>query len=267
MDASKPRTIRAPMAAQWGSDGGMATRYAIYYAPDPASALWRFGSAVIGYDAATGEDIEALRPDGFGADEWASATADPRRYGFHATLKAPFRLAPGRSESHLLGALADQASAMPPVDLGPCDVRVVPAASGGGFVAITPTAPPPALATLERSLVEGFEPWRAPPSPDEYRRRKPETLTERQRFLLDRYGYPYVLDEFRFHMTLTGRLDGPEPVAKSLRALAVEAGALAPILVDRLALFRQDGDARRFRVVAVERLAVGPAMVPPNFAE
>ena len=32
-------------------------------------------------------------------------------------------------------------------------------------------------------------------------------LTDRQEALLTQWGYPYVMEEFRFHITLTGALD------------------------------------------------------------
>ena len=83
----------------------MAMRYAIYYAPDPASALWLFGSSVLGYDARTGRNVPLLAPAGISLADWEMATTDPRRYGFHATLKAPFRLALGMSEAALLDAV------------------------------------------------------------------------------------------------------------------------------------------------------------------
>jgi hypothetical protein len=131
---------------------------------------------------------------------------------------------------------------------------VVPAGVMAGFVAITPLSPPDALAELERAVVEGFEPLRAPLDPAERARRRPEQLTELQRQYLDRYGYPYVLEEFAFHMTLSGLLDAPRPVAESLREQAGANGVAERILVDRLEVFRQDAEEARFRVISTHRL-------------
>jgi 2'-5' RNA ligase len=232
----------------------MAVRYAIYYAPDPASALWRFGSSVLGYDARTGRDVPLLCPEGLSQARWQEATRAPRRYGFHATLKAPFRLSLGMKEAALLDAAERIAARLPPVDLGRCDVGVVAAGATAGFVAITPVSPPHALAQLERAVVEGLEPLRAPLYPAERERRRPDELTARQRHYLDRYGYPYVLEEFAFHMTLSGLLDAPRPVAESLRREAAENGIAGPIVVDRLEIFRQDAEEARFRVISTHRL-------------
>jgi 2'-5' RNA ligase len=232
----------------------MVVRYAIYYAPDAASALWRFGSRVLGYDARIGRNVPLLAPAGMSLANWERATTDPRRYGFHATLKAPFRLALGMSEAALLDAAKRIAAGLRPVDLGACDVRVVAAGDTAGFVAITPSSPPEALAQLERAVVEAFEPLRAPLDPAERERRRPQQLTERQRRYLDRYGYPYVLEEFAFHMTLSGLLDAPRPVAESLREQAGASGVAEHVIVDRLEVFRQDTEEARFRVISTHRL-------------
>jgi hypothetical protein len=236
----------------------MTERYAVYYAPRPDSPLWRFGSSVIAYDAATGADLPPLVPKGFSEEGWRAATADPRRYGFHATLKAPFRLADGHDEAGLAEALHRVAAQLTPADLGPAGVHVVPAEEGGGFVAITPTAPPPALAAIERAVVKAFEPFRAPLTAEEVARRRPDRLTARQRAHLEAYGYPFVLDDFAFHMTLSGRLEAPAPVAADLGAWAEAAAVLeGGLRLDRLALFRQDGPSRRFRIVTTAEFRAG----------
>jgi hypothetical protein len=246
----------------------MTVRYAIYHAPEPSTPLWRFGSGVLGYDAATGAEVPALLPKGFSAEAWHAATEEPRRYGFHATIKAPFRLAADRSEAELVAALTIIAGRLDAVDLGACGVHVVPAEAGGGFVAVTPVTPPPALAALERAVVTEFEPFRAPLTQEETLRRRPERLSPRQRGHLERYGYPYVLEDFAFHMTLSGRLDAPEPVAADLGDWARAAGALdGGVAVERLALFRQDGAAARFRIIAGAALRREEALLPPHSAE
>ena len=86
-------------------------RYAVYLAPPPESALWRFGSDVIGRDAASGQQRPGFAAAGFDAEAWRDMTSEPRRYGFHATIKAPFRLADDASLSDLSAALAALARA------------------------------------------------------------------------------------------------------------------------------------------------------------
>ncbi|MHC2436358.1 DUF1045 domain-containing protein [Bradyrhizobium sp. USDA 4451] len=217
-------------------------RYAIYYTPPPDSALHRFGSTLLGYDAVDGNDLPF--PDGV-APDWREVTADPRKYGFHATLKAPTALADGRSESELLdacAAFAGRARRIPVIE------PVVDAISG--FIAVIPASRSDELQQLAADCVTEFDRFRAPLTPDDRARRKPERLTERQRDYLDRWGYPYVMEEFRFHMTLTGRLSDERrgPIVAQLRErfAAIE---LATLAVDRIALFKQADRASRFRII------------------
>lgn len=215
----------------------MMKRYAIYAAPGPgplatAAAQW------------LGWDPEASRPVGQPAlpglpRPLAELTAAPRKYGLHGTLKAPFRLAEGCLADDLaeaVGALAHQlAPVAVPLEIAPL----------GDFLALRPAAPVPALAALAAEVVTRLDPYRAPLSAAELARRHPETLSPRQRALLDRFGYPYVQDEFRFHMTLTGPL-APAEIAP---VTAAAAGFLGPHLpqpfgLDHLCLFGEDAAGR-----------------------
>ena len=67
---------------------------------------------------------------------------------------------------------------------------------------------------------------------------------------LDRFGYPYVLEDFRFHMTLTGRLDAERrrPVLAMLRDRFSTLG-LQTLDIDRIAVCRQDAADSEFRVL------------------
>ena len=109
-------------------------RYAIYFAPAPETALWRFGSAVIGYDAASGMDMPFLTTAGMSPAQWLALTDEPRRYGFHATLKAPFHLAPGRDEAQLLARVATVAASASAVVAQGLQVTAL-----SRFIALTPT--------------------------------------------------------------------------------------------------------------------------------
>jgi hypothetical protein len=118
------------------------------------------------------------------------------------------------------------------------------------FIAVIPAKRSDELQQLAADCVTEFDAFRAPLTPDDRARRKPERLTERQRDYLDRWGYPYVMEEFRFHMTLTGRLSderrGPIVARLRERFAAIE---LATLAVDRIALFKQDDGASRFRII------------------
>jgi len=220
-------------------------RYAIYYAPEQASDLNRFGAELLGYDAFGGEDLPFPEDVASAAPDWRDLTADPRKYGFHATLKAPFSLAQGRTEAELLAACAAFAAT-------PRAIPVIRPMVGSisGFIAVIPAEPPRDLIRLAADCVSEFDTFRAPLTETDRARRNPSRLTSAQRDHLDRWGYPYVMEEFRFHMTLTGRLDASrlESVLAMLSNRFSTLG-LETLAIDRLALFRQDGADSRFRVV------------------
>ena len=224
-----------------------APRYAVYFAPATDSPLWRFGSSVLGYDAVTGEDVPARVPDGYTPADWHELTAEPRRYGFHATLKAPFELAPGRSEAQLRAFAHNCAAGLSPVPLAGLEVAAL-----GRFVALVPSAESVGLQRLAFSLVQAFEPFRAPLSEADLARRLKSPLTPAHRAYLEAYGYPYVGDAFRFHMTLSGSLP-QEQVAPVKAALAKAYADAMPtqtaMTIDRIALFKQETRTGRFRLL------------------
>ncbi|MDF0578315.1 DUF1045 domain-containing protein [Bradyrhizobium yuanmingense] len=220
-------------------------RYAIYYAAGRDSALSRFGAELLGYDAYTGDELPFPQQALQAAPDWREVSADPRKYGFHATLKAPMALALGKTEAELLAACAAFAGRTRPF---PAIRPVVDAISG--FIAVIPAEPVEALQQLAADCVREFDLFRAPLTTEDRARRKPERLSERQRDYLDRWGYPYVMEEFRFHMTLTGRLDAERrgPILQMLRTRFVALG-IETLAIDRIALFRQDDAKARFRII------------------
>ncbi|UEM13607.1 DUF1045 domain-containing protein [Bradyrhizobium barranii subsp. barranii] len=226
-------------------------RYAIYFAAGADSALTCFGAELLGYDVYTGDEMPFPADASRVAPDWRDVTADPRKYGFHGTLKAPMALAPGRTEAELVAACAAFAGKARPM---PSIRPVVDSISG--FIAVIPTEPVGALQQLAADCVREFDDFRAPMTAEDRARRKPEKLGERQRDYLDRWGYPYVMEEFRFHMTLTGRLDAERrgPILEMLRARFAALG-LDTLAIDRIALFKQDDTKARFRLVGEWALA------------
>jgi putative phosphonate metabolism protein len=218
-------------------------RYAIYYAPELGSVLDRFGAELLGYDAYRGTDLAF--PKGMSLPDWGELTQDPRKYGFHATLKAPMSLAPDAREEGLINVCATFASAPRAV---PVIKPVIDSISG--FIAIVPAEPSAELEEFAADCVREFDPFRAPLTEEDRGRRNPSSLTPRQRDYLDRWGYPYVFDEFRFHMTLTGRLDDGRraPILEMLQNRFGDSG-VSDLAVDRIVLFRQNEPNQRFRVI------------------
>ena len=226
-------------------------RYAIYYAAAPGSDLDRFGAHLLGYDAYGGHELPF--PEGMeqAVPDWHDLTDDPRKYGFHATLKAPLTLAQGSTEAELLAACEAFAETPRPIPV----IRPV-VGSISGFIALVPTDPPDTLLVLAADCVREFDCFRAPLTPDDRARRNPAQLTARQLGHLDRWGYPYVMEDFRFHMTLTGRLATQRQgtVLPLLQERFAKVN-LRVVSVDRIALSRQDDGESRFRIVGHYALA------------
>lgn len=222
-----------------------AHRYAVYYAPPRGSPLARFGAGWLGWDPVVGRAVaHPPAPPLTGADI-ERVTRTPRRYGFHGTLKAPFRLAEGVGYDDLHRAVAGLAAASAPVALPGLRLTRL-----GRFVALTPAGDQAALARLAERLVIDLDDLRAPLDDAELARRRRSPLTPRQDMLLRQWGYPYALEEFRFHLTLTGALPAEEGerVTAALRPL-VARFLKEPVVVGEVCLFADPGGGRCFRLV------------------
>ena len=228
----------------------MPFRVALYYAPEPEDPLWQAGCGWLGRDPATGQDLAQPPLPGIG-----EITAAARHYGFHATLKPPMRLVPGAGWAALEAVARTLAASLAPFPLPQLAVTDL-----DGFLALCPTAPSPPLRAFADAAVAGLDHFRAPPDETEFARRQRADLTAQQSQMLARWGYPDVFDTWRFHMTLTRRLDGAE--RRTWRA-AAEAhfgpALIAPRQVESLALFTQSGAAAPFRLATRLRLGAAAA--------
>jgi putative phosphonate metabolism protein len=230
-------------------------RYAIYWAPEPGTALAALGRAWLAHEPEHGARLAARTWPGLEPSLVEAATAEPARYGLHATLKAPFRLTPGTSR-HELAKELERFAACRPVLLGPrLDLAEI-----DGFLALCPQAPCPALASLALQCLAGLDRFRAPLTEAERARRLEARLSIHQRLLLEQWGYPHVLSEYRFHITLTGRL-APGPRARIATALAPSLATVCrePLAIRSLSLFGDPGGGRPFR--ELERFAMTGAAV------
>jgi hypothetical protein len=217
----------------------MTVRYALYFAPPARHPLWRAGCDWLGRDAESG----AI---GHGGEH----RADPRRYGFHATLKPPFALRDGASSADLIAALTRFAGrrrrfAMPALAVAPL----------GDFIALRPVgrdadARGHALRELADDCVRLFDEFRRPPSAAETAARLKPGLDDAQRRNVARWGYPHVFDQWRFHMTLTESLAPPALADLAVHATRHFAAALAePLPCDGVALFVEDAPGADFRLL------------------
>lgn len=225
------------------------TRYALYLAPPPETELWRFGCEIIGRDAASGENLSGFALEGYDAEAWQALTSEPRRYGFHATIKAPFRLAPSVSPDELEARVSALARLLCPLETENLRVGSLAASEGRAFVALRPANPSAELARLEAVLVRELDDLRAPMTTAERARRAPERLSARQRAYLDAWGYPYVLEEFRLHFTLTNAIADHERIATALRVEFFRRVASHRLRIDALAIFVEERAGDPFRVL------------------
>lgn len=205
----------------------MSERFALYYAPSTTSLLWERAQIWLGAEP-DGTDGPALS-----AGERLPLVRSARRYGFHATIKAPMALRAGQSRDSLMDAVDRFAAVTAPVEIGPLVIKPLK-----GFLALVPEVQGSALTGFAQSVVEAFDGFRAPMAAEDRERRLRSGLSARQTELLDQFGYPYVAEEFRFHMTLTDRLE--DSVIGTVQAAAEDwfAPALkAPFSLDQLVIF------------------------------
>jgi putative phosphonate metabolism protein len=216
---------------------GPDARVAVYYAPLTDDPLFAAGATWLGRDPES--DASAPQPD---VPDIAEVTAEPRLYGFHATLKPPMRLAEERQWFDVVEAATELADRTAPFDLPPLAVYDL-----FGFLALRETIACPPLQALADACVAHFDPFRAPPSDAEIARRHRANLTPRQDAMLVRWGYPYVFDTWFFHMTLTRRLTAEEKHRYQPAAEAYFARAIAtPRRVTDISLFVQPSPGAPF---------------------
>jgi putative phosphonate metabolism protein len=223
----------------------MSARYALYYAPAPDTLFHALGSAWLGRDA--------WKDDAIGQpaiENIAGLTTEPRRYGFHATLKAPFTLAANKSRKELSVFAEEFSQRHAPVLLP--RLRLAELA---GFLALIPDAGTDRLQELAACCVMDFDGFRGPLHQDEIARRQRAGLSPRQCRLLLNWGYPYVLDQFRFHMTLSNKLASGD-LAQLAREAETHFNALigVPVLLDAITICCESEPGAPFR--AEERFAL-----------
>ncbi|MCL6282372.1 DUF1045 domain-containing protein [Ruegeria sp. 2012CJ41-6] len=174
-------------------------RYAVFHTP-PDGILAEKAAQWLGWDPVSGLAPEFPGLDGLPAPN-RKLTARPRKYGFHGTLRPPFRPAQGLTLDRLQDMADDLARSLRPVTLNGLSVAAL-----GPFLALRPVGETGPLTDLAAQIIEATNTWRTPLSAEERARRNPDRLSPQHRALLDQWGYPFVMGAFQFHMTLTGPL-------------------------------------------------------------
>lgn len=221
----------------------MSARYAIYFTPAHGSPWWNFGAHWLGRDERNNQALVQPALADLPAQQLLQLTAYPRRYGFHATLKAPFTLRDGVTESELLARMRALALQLKPLALGP-----MLATRLDDFTAVIPHTAPAALASLAASCVTSLDDLRTPLSQQDLERRLAQNLDARQQELLMQYGYPHVLERYQLHFTLTCPI--AEPLAQRVVGAVEDSIARLnqeqPLVLDRLCLFVESEPGANF---------------------
>lgn len=217
-------------------------RYAIYYTAPPG-ALADFGAAWLGWDIATGLPIQHPIIQGL-SEDIAALTETPRKYGFHGTIKPPFRLAEGTTPHELSRATERLCKHAAPVTLDGLELTQL-----GRFLALTPTGDAFALAQLAAQMVKELDHYRAAPTEAELTKRRQANLSDRQEANLTAWGYPYVMEEFKFHLTLTGKLNKSRAstVFNALKPALVNT-LPKPFRIEHLTLAGEGRDGRFYQI-------------------
>lgn len=229
-------------------------RYALYYAPRAEEPLAVAASRWLGRNADTGETRDPVPVSGITPDRLSAIVADPRLYGFHGTLKPPFALAEGATERDFVDAVGTFAASERQID-----VPALVLAEVQDFLALVPAERCTPLQDFSDRCVVEFDEFRRPADEAELARRRAAGLTQRQEDLLLRWGYPFVLEQGHFHLTLTGKLKEPRERSLILDELRRRFMAVIdrPLAVRDLCVFRQPAPGRPFTVLARFRLGGG----------
>lgn len=211
----------------------MYHRYAIYVTPE--GPLADVGAAWLGWDMAAGRRVPHPHIDGL---DVAALTKRPRKYGLHATIKPPMALAPGTTREELEQAAGALARSAAPVTLDGLDVTCI-----GRFLALTPRGDTGPLNALAALVVQSLDRFRAPATDVELARRRKAHLTPSQENNLTQWGYPHVMQDFRFHITLTGLLKDAAATAPLVEAHFIPV-LPQPFVIRHLTLAGEDLNGR-----------------------
>jgi putative phosphonate metabolism protein len=227
-------------------------RCAVYFAPPQDDPLAVAAARWLGRDAYTGERIEGVETAGIVANDRAYLTAAPRRYGFHGTLKAPFKLAEGLTLTALGDALDRFAAGRHAIVLPEMQVGLL-----DDFYALMPARPSRELNDLASAIVTDLDVFRAPLEEADFARRGRAHLGDRALANLLTWGYPFIFDEFRFHMTLTGPVPAIErDHVRDVLGHHFGELATAPLVIGQLAVFIEPEPHAPLVVHSTHRLAL-----------
>jgi len=220
------------------------SRFAIYYLPSESNLLSNFASSWFGWNPHLGMEVSypVWKNLNFNI---AELTSEPGKYGLHGTLKPPFPLAKQENFEELRVAILKLSRSIKKFKIPSITLRVI-----DGFIAIVPTIRNERIDYLAEKCVKELDDFRGPESLENIKKRRSVGLSERQENHLRRWGYPYVLDDFNFHLTMTEKLR-PEVSERVFLVLAskLESVLMAPLLVDKIFLCGESVENGKFKVI------------------
>ena len=232
---------------------GKPERFAIYYAPEPFSKFHALGSAWLGRDTQTGKVLSQPSIDRMTAKRFFKLTESARHYGFHATLKPPFRLKCGMKQNLLKQAIKEICENITPFSIQ-LDIHLL-----GKFFALMLPKKNPGIQKLAEAMVRDIDVFRGPSTSKEIKARREKGLSRKENQNLVTWGYPYVFSEFQFHMTLTDRIQSSEEQAIIYDALQshFEDFLKKDITIEEVCLFHQINRQAPFTLVDRFKLSLG----------
>ena len=220
------------------------SRYAVYFSPPEESNLSKFASSWLGWDAQNSKKIfhpnfKDLVPD------ITELTKKQSCYGFHGTLKPPFSLVETKNESELKAAILELSQSTRRFEISAVSLQLL-----NGFAAIVATNENNEITNLAKKCVQELDSFRQPESLEKIQKRRLAGLSQYEEFNLQKWGYPYVMGSFRFHLTLTRRLNSEE----SKNVMEVLASELTEILstallVRDICLFGESRTSGNFQII------------------
>jgi hypothetical protein len=225
-------------------------RYAVYYTPQPGTALASFGRSWFGR-ANDGVTLQAFSEAGLSGASFARIPAAPGRYtGLHALFKAPFALREGFGPDALRTRLANFASRLKPIATGPLTL-----ARSGRFLVLRPIEPTSAFEWLAAECDGAFDDFAEPAAEDGRDTCAGLHLSDYQRQLLQSFAPKQGSSGYRFTITLAGPLDAAhlERVTQALWPVLEEICAEG-VAVDGLSLFGDAGRRSSMRLIGRYRL-------------
>jgi hypothetical protein len=219
-------------------------RFAIYAAPRESSPWWQIWSEWLGRDAGTLTSMSPPSIPGIDPIVMRSLLKEPSRYGLHATIKAPFRLNLNVDLDELKSRTQEIALQYEPFELDLSLERLK------NFFALTPVRDVHLINQLAKHVVRDLDRFRLPLNEQDIAKRRLLGLSPHEDQMLLKWGYPYVMESFRFHISLTGRLDmldeGEENKVREAILKRLESLSKHPFIMDSLCLFEEPSSGADF---------------------